>query len=75
MFLDCVGGEFASKMFNCLPSDSIMISYGRLSKEPLNNIDLGELYFGNKRIEGFWMNTFLKQITNNQLIEIKNEII
>lgn len=31
-FLDCVGGEFAGKVFNALPKDSIMVNYGRLSK-------------------------------------------
>lgn len=75
MFLDCVGGEFASQMFNSLPADSIMVSYGRLTREPLEGIDLGELYFGNKRIEGFWLNTFLKRITQKQLEEIKKQVI
>ena len=62
-------------MFNSLPADSIMVSYGRLSKEPLNSIDLGELYFKNKRIEGFWLNTFLKHITSKQLDEVKHQVV
>lgn len=32
VFLDCVGGNFAGGIFNILPSDSIMVNYGRLSK-------------------------------------------
>lgn len=50
LFLDCIGGEFAAKVFNSLTSNSKLVSYGRLSKSPLGNIDLGELYFRNKSI-------------------------
>ena len=48
VFYDCVGGNFAGTIFNILPKNSIMVNYGRLSKEQLGSIDLGELYFRNK---------------------------
>lgn len=32
MFMDCVGGNHAGQVFNCLPPQSQMVSYGRLSK-------------------------------------------
>lgn len=63
MFLDCVGGNFAGGIFNILPSDSMMVNYGRLSKENLGSIDLAELYFKNKFIRGFWLSTYLKSVT------------
>jgi hypothetical protein len=62
-FLDSVGGLFAGRTFNLLPKDSVMINYGRLSKENLGEIDLGQLYFANKSIKGFWMNTYLNEIS------------
>jgi NADPH:quinone reductase-like Zn-dependent oxidoreductase len=40
VFLDCVGGNYAGNVFNILPRDSIMVNYGRLSKENLGSIDL-----------------------------------
>ena len=67
VFYDCVGGNFAGTIFNILPKNSIMVNYGRLSKEQLGSIDLGELYFKNKQIRGFWLNTYLKSITSSQL--------
>ncbi len=72
LFLDCVAGDFASKVFNNLPPNSMMVSYGRLSKQPLGNIDLGELYFKNKKIEGFWMSNFLKEIDQETFEHVKN---
>lgn len=41
MFMDCVGGSYAGQVFNALPPKSIMVNYGRLSKENLGSIDLG----------------------------------
>jgi hypothetical protein len=35
------------------------MNYGRLSKEPLGSIDLGEVYFKIKQIRGFWLKTYL----------------
>lgn len=61
-FLDCVGGNFAGQTFNVLPRGSIMVNYGRLSKENLGSIDLAELYFKDKSIRGFWLNTYLASI-------------
>jgi hypothetical protein len=40
-----------------------MVNYGRLSKDFLQGIDPGELYFANKKIRGFWMSTYLNEIT------------
>jgi hypothetical protein len=41
----------------------------------LGSIDLSQLYFKNKFIRGFWLNTFLSQIDAHRFGEIKNEII
>lgn len=49
-FLDCIGGDFAGSVFNSLPAESTMVNYGRLSKQRLGNVDVGGLYYQNKRI-------------------------
>ncbi len=63
IFLDCVGGNFAGEVFNALPPKSVMVNYGRLSKENLGNIDLGELYYREKTIRGFWLVNYLREIS------------
>jgi NADPH:quinone reductase-like Zn-dependent oxidoreductase len=74
-FLDCVGGNFAGQAFNVLPKGSIMVNYGRLSKENLGSIDLAELYFKDKSIRGFWLNTYLTSIGKQQLEQAKSSIV
>jgi NADPH:quinone reductase-like Zn-dependent oxidoreductase len=75
VFLDCVGGNFAGHAFNALPRDSIMVNYGRLSKENLGSIDLAELYFKNKSIRGFWLSTYLQSIGEHQLRQAKANLV
>lgn len=71
IFMDCVGGNYAGQVFNALPPKSIMINYGRLSKENLGSIDLGELYYRDKRIRGFWLNNYLNEIPWEKAQSIK----
>lgn len=73
--MDCVGGNFAGEVFNILPPDSTMVNYGRLSKENLGSIDLAQLYFKNKLIQGFWLNTYLRSIDGKKATQIKTEIV
>lgn len=60
VFFDCVGGQFAGKTFNQLGPESQMVCYGRQSGEDLGSIDLGDLYYRNKTIRGFWLNNWIK---------------
>jgi hypothetical protein len=53
----------------------MMVNYGRLSKENLGSVDLAELYFKNKFIRGFWLNTYLKSVSDSQLAQAKAEIV
>lgn len=75
LFMDCVGGSYAGQVFNALPPKSVMVNYGRLSKENLGSIDLGELYYREKKIEGFWLNNYLRDISWDKARSIKREII
>lgn len=74
-FLDCIGGEFAGSVFNALPAQSTMLNYGRLSKQRLSNIDVGGLYYQDKRIEGFWLNTFMRTASREQLQQAQTALI
>ena len=61
MFLDCIGGQFAGSVFNALPAESMLVSYGRLSGEHLGGIDTGSLYYKNKKIRGFWLTNWINK--------------
>ena len=75
VFLDCVSGNFAGEVFNTLPPQSLLINYGRLSKQRLGSIDSAELYYRDKRVRGFWLNTYLNECDNQTLSKIKQEVI
>ena len=75
MFMDCVGGNYAGQVFNVLPPKSTMVNYGRLSKENLGSVDLGELYYKDKRIRGFWLKNFLETISPEKLHIIRQNVI
>ena len=52
-----------------------MVNYGRLSQENLGEIDLGGLYYRDKRIRGFWLNNYLKEINETTLAKIKSSVV
>ena len=49
----------------------MLVSYGRLSGEPITNIDTGSLYYKDKSIRGFWLNNWLKEVSDEELEEEK----
>ena len=53
----------------------MMVNYGRLSRENLGSIDIGELYYRDKTIRGFWLKNFLQSIDAIKLEEIKRNVI
>ena len=70
-----MGGNFAGQVFNTLPFQSVMVNYGRLSKEDLGAIDLGQLYYQDKRIRGFWLTNYLKECGKDRLVQIKQDVL
>jgi NADPH:quinone reductase-like Zn-dependent oxidoreductase len=56
--LDAVAGELSLRVLKALPSESRLIVYGGLSEEAVR-IDPGDLIFQNKRVEGFWLTSWM----------------
>lgn len=52
-----------------------MVNYGRLSKERLGSVESGELYYKDKHIRGFWLNTYLQECGNEKAEKIKQDVI
>src|SRR5262249_43994921 len=51
---DAVAGDMTGALLRALPSDGRVVVYGALS-EAGSLIDPGNLIFGSRRVEGFWL--------------------
>jgi NADPH:quinone reductase-like Zn-dependent oxidoreductase len=58
---DAVAGEMTGKIFNAMPPGSTILVYGVLSYTPCKGIDGGDLIFGLKRIQGFWLTDWVRK--------------
>ncbi|MCB1385434.1 MAG: zinc-binding dehydrogenase [Nitratireductor sp.] len=60
VLLDASTGPVPSNLFRRMGSGTRWIVYGRLSDEPTTILEPGQLIFQRKRIEGFWLATWLR---------------
>lgn len=58
IYLDAVAGSVSSRVFNAMGPNSRWIVYGKLTNEPPEILEPGQLIFMRKRIEGFWLVTW-----------------
>ena len=61
VFLDCVAGALSSRVFDMMGNDSRWVIYGKLTPEPAEIRQPGTLIFQRKRIEGFWLVTWMRR--------------
>jgi NADPH:quinone reductase-like Zn-dependent oxidoreductase len=69
IFLDAVTGVLASSIFNEMGSGGRWIIYGRLAYSPTAIIEPGQMIFQEKRIEGFWLTSWMRTASTKQKIE------
>jgi len=55
---DAVAGKISSRIIRAMPDDGRLLVYGGLSLQP-SRVDVGSLIFERKRIEGFWLSSWL----------------
>ncbi len=69
---DAVGGELGSKALGCLRQFGKMYVFGMLSMQnmPLNT---GLMIFKEVTIEGFWLSSLLKRISNEERVKLYKE--
>ena len=65
---DAVAGEMSARVLRAQPSGSRLLVYGALSLEA-SQIDPASLIFEGKRVEGFWLTTWLRQ--RNMLSQLR----
>jgi NADPH:quinone reductase-like Zn-dependent oxidoreductase len=59
---DAVGGELGGKALSCLKQKGRMMVFGALALENLS-INSGLLIFKNLRIDGFWLSTWIEELS------------
>ena len=71
VFLDCIAGATSAKVFAAMGKDSRWVIYGKMAPEAPEILEPGTLIFMRKRIEGFWLVTWM---VNTPLAEKMNAI-
>lgn len=66
-FIDAVGGDVASKIFQLSPAETNMVSYGNLSEDTLS-IQPGIFIFQKKTINGFWLSFWIASLTPEEFV-------
>jgi hypothetical protein len=62
VLLDAVGDQVAADLFFAMPSGAAWISYGKMGDEAPRLTQMGQFIFMDKRIEGFWLSTWLPRL-------------
>lgn len=57
---DAVGGDLTGTIVNAMPPKSKLLLYGALSGAPCNGVSPLSLIFQEKKVQGFWLNQYLK---------------
>ena len=74
ILLDAVGDQFTSDMFFAMPSHARWVNYGKLSTDAPALTQLGQVIFQNKRIEGFWLTRWMKEVDPSRIPQAFAEI-
>ncbi|WP_204115397.1 alcohol dehydrogenase catalytic domain-containing protein [Shimia biformata] len=59
VFLDAVSDQISETVFVNMPNGARWISYGKLNPIPPKLTQMGQFIFMNKRIEGFWLTSWM----------------
>lgn len=58
---DAIGGSATGQLIDSMPPHSVVVVYGALAEAACEAIDPGRLIFEDKRIENFWLTTWLQR--------------
>lgn len=62
MGFDAVCGEMTGKILGAMAPGATVLVYGVLSFDPANGLDGRKLIFGRKRVEGFLLTDWIRQV-------------
>jgi NADPH:quinone reductase-like Zn-dependent oxidoreductase len=66
--LNCVGGDSALRVANCLANGGILVTFGSMSLQPLK-VPIGLLIFKDIRLRGIWINRWYEEATLEERME------
>jgi len=71
---DAVGGKLADKVLNTLQMNGKMFVYGLLSLQPIP-LNSGLLIFKNLTVKGFWLSTWMANLSKEERMTIIPEVL
>lgn len=74
VFLDAVSDQLSEEIFAAMPNKARWISYGKLSTEPPKLTQMGQLIFMGKRIEGFWLTSWMRSTPPKDQMRVIGEV-
>lgn len=74
VFLDAVADQTSERVFTMLPNRGRWVVYGKLSPEPVEMTQLGQLVFTQKVIEGFWLTRWMQEQKPERMMELAREV-
>lgn len=74
VFLDAVSDQLSEQIFVAMPNGARWISYGKLSAELPKLTQMGQLIFMGKRIEGFWLTTWMRATPPQDQMRVIGEV-
>ena len=72
--LNCVGGKLTADMIRLLDSNSIMVTYGGMSRMPLT-LNTSDFIFKNLTCTGFWLTEWRKRNEDKKFEEMIVEVL
>lgn len=62
VILDAIGDQFTADLFFAMPNNAHWVNYGKLSTEAPALGQLAQLIFRGKKIEGFWLTRWMREV-------------
>nr|WP_319948990.1 zinc-binding dehydrogenase [uncultured Shimia sp.] len=74
VFLDAVSDQLSEQIFAAMPNKARWISYGKLNPVPPKLTQMGQFIFMGKRIEGFWLTSWMMSTPPADQIRVVGEV-
>ncbi len=73
IFLDAVAGRLSATIFDAMPKRARWIVYGKLDPQLMPVLQPGQMIFMRKRIEGFWLTAWMREVNPKRRLEVVME--
>jgi len=74
ILLDAVADQVAADLFFAMPRGARWICYGRLATVPPTLDQMGQFIFMGKRIEGFWLSSWLRETPPDRVAAVVGDV-